>query len=45
MSQLYDLIVGIFRMARYDAEESKERQVHAIQKVSDKKRIDARAKS
>ena len=52
MSQLYELIVDIFRMARYgaadefsDAEESKERQVHAIPQVSDKKRKDAQAKS
>jgi hypothetical protein len=50
MSQLCDLIVGIFRMARYgaadefaDAEESTKRQVHAIPQASDNK--DARAKT
>ena len=50
MSQLYDLIVGIFRMARYgaadeftDAEEGTKRQVHAIPQASDNKA--ARAKT
>ena len=52
MSQLYNLIVGIFRMARYgaadefnDDEESLERQVHAIPQVPDKERKNERAKS
>jgi hypothetical protein len=52
MSQLYSVIVGIFRMARYgaadeftDAEESKEREVHAIPRISDKQRKEVLAKS
>ena len=52
MSQLYELVVAIFRIARYgaadefnDADESKERQDHAIPLVSDKKLKDARPKS
>jgi hypothetical protein len=50
MSQLYHLILDIFRMARYgaadefnDDEESKERQVPAFPQAPDNK--DARAKS
>lgn len=52
MSQLFGLIIGIFRMARYgavdefnDTEESKEHQFQAIEHAADIKLNDAGAKS